>query len=645
MKRLQTWMWVLQFFVLSGVAVFAFLLPNPFFGMFGPGHAPETLPDLALPAHDVTCAGRDQDALVAAFVRLIAPTAIGLSLFSSLAAMREDTAVRRDFARVFALVFGLWTLVLWGSPLRGPDAGPKTRFHWVIFGVAAFYAAFNLLSSFLPLGFRAPSRRGSADTKPPQLWVLWGLQGIYFVVVEHLLGLLLGKPLHGGAEVALALQSTSAAFTIGMGLFSFQAMSADRECNWSVFCRIFQVWFVLRLVTLLFVWNGALFSPWRVAILTVAPLGFLLANRRLGGRREWVSEEVGEGPDGWTPLELVSGPILILQSLTGGRRATHLYGVGARGQFEVAPASAFSAGATSPTTPVSRVPRNAFLVPGAELELWARFATVTFPDDASFDVRGAAIRLRDRTHTLDVLMNTGAYSPSHNIVHFTIILFTKSLGTWSRKLLSRNDHQGREGGIAGLRRAPESFAKLHFYSQTVRFWIDENDVRYLVRYRLVPEDPSYERESGLAGPGDSIWTRARHPTETRAPNYLREELKRRIEGTKSVKLRFQAQFHRPEPGDDLHWYDPSVDWHAGDHPWLDLGEVRLEEPLPDEQAERLEFNSDNHPPTLGIPIADGMLDYRSMGDTERRIIRRLQGLRAWIYSVRGLPKFGNTLRG
>ncbi|MEO1227707.1 MAG: hypothetical protein AAFZ18_02290, partial [Myxococcota bacterium] len=57
-------------------------------------------------------------------------------------------------------------------------------------------------------------------------------------------------------------------------------------------------------------------------------------------------------------------------------------------------------------------------------------------------------------------------------------------------------------------------------------------------------------------------------------------------------------------------------------------------------SERMEFNGSHHPPTMGVPAATGPFDPRSLADSERRVIARLQRLRKWMYGSFGLPSFG-----
>ena len=60
----------------------------------------------------------------------------------------------------------------------------------------------------------------------------------------------------------------------------------------------------------------------------------------------------------------------------------------------------------------------------------------------------------------------------------------------------------------------------------------------------------------------------------------------------------------------------------------------------DANTELLQFDPGNHPMTLGIPRSSSPLDFRSMGDSEARVVRALQRFRLWMYKIFGPPSFG-----
>ncbi len=94
------------------------------------------------------------------------------------------------------------------------------------------------------------------------------------------------------------------------------------------------------------------------------------------------------------------------------------------------------------------------------------------------------------------------------------------------------------------------------------------------------------------------------------------------------------------PGDTDDWYNASVEWDERECPWIDVGRVDLDQPMSDADCELLQFNPGNHPMTLGVPRSSSPLDFRSMGDSEARVVRALQRFRLWMYKVFGPPAFG-----
>lgn len=607
MRIVLTWIWLIQFFGFGLLGLVCLFAPDAW--VFREG----------LTELDV--------AFVQSMLRMIAPVAFLLAMFSSYAALREDASQRRDAALVFASMYG----VAIGASYHPLHAAWMSDWVRVVFGVLGLA---NLVYS-LPRFTLRRSRRGVADTTPPVLWALWHVQSFGLALSS---ALVIGWPellsrwsaadavTPAAVTAGATLLHASMVLWVGLTGWSHLATRARREWHWREFRRIFVTGCVLWLLTGLFAYSSAV-SP-LLPLVAAAPVVLMgLANLVMGRQVEgWVAEDIGEGPDGWTVTELVSGPILVLQSMSKRRRATHLYGVAAKGTFLVA---------QHPD-----VPENEFFKNGTVFPLQARFANVTFPDDCANDVRGCAIRLSDtETSPFDMLLNTGAYAASHNIVHFTIVLFTKSFGTWARRILARNDIQGREGGVAAMRRSIPCHTDIHYYSQTVRYWNSQRDgiSRFLVRYRVVPMNLDAP-EPGLMTERDNIFDRERYPEEKRAGDFTRRELARRLEGDGEIQLRFQAMFHRPAPGDGLQWFDATLDWDYRTHKWLDVGIITLTTPLPADVCERMRFNSANHPPSLGVPVSSSVLDPRSMADSEKRIIARLQKFRTWMYDSLGMPR-------
>lgn len=595
------------------------------------------------------------DRLGVSAVQLRVPFALAFAMASLFAAMREDASARAKYARAFCATLTVWAAVDVYRSLHGVPAA------WLL--VDGVFVVPFVANVVFALGLREETPRwrrlsGSASTLPPGLWLLWAVQGLLCVAsgVAVIFGahtsLALAKygPCALGALARLPLCAGSGATSaevphaavdalrvlgapgVGLGMLSWSAMRAEHEWLWRMYAQsatiVFSAWFVALLVT----WGGGGYAPLTGLALCVPPLLLAVANHRLAGpRRESFAEDLGQAPEGWILMDLFCGPMLALQSILSGRRATHLAGVAARGSFTVLPLPAEG----------ERRPEHEFFAPGKTFPAVVRFAGATWRDQAALDVRGCALRLAlpGELSPFDMGLNTGSVSAASHLVGFALLVFSKWLPKAAMRPQLKKSWRTREVAIIGLRRAPECYSTLHYYSQTVRIWVDPHDVRWLVRYRFVPEDPTAP-ETGLPDQRDidALWERARRPEEKRPTDYLSQELCVRLEGPRSLRFRFQGQFHKPGLGDGTAWYNAGVEWPEDTHPWRDIAIVELDTPLEEDETELLEFNAGNHPGSLGVPMAPSAWDYRSLADSERRIIQRLQALRRWRYGAFGLPK-------
>jgi hypothetical protein len=477
----------------------------------------------------------------------------------------------------------------------------------------------------LSAGRPAPPTRGTAFTQPPSLWTTWIAYALSGVFASGWLFFGARSPLYYLFLPFLVLRVRYALF----------AKNAAHQWQWSSIAGIMAAKEALlaaaALLVLLTRRKGD-FTPEDGMMTLILSSGlFFFASFYATSRQVTTShaEDVGEGPDGLTSMDLATGPSMFVQSLRSWRRPTHLCGVGATGTFTCGELEALGeAGVT-----------HDFFTAGATWPVTMRFSNVTYEDDAALDVRGAALRLAlpGAKSPFDMLMNTGPHAAFTDVIEFGVIVFSKFIPEkLVMKLLPRN-RKGWEGGLVGWRRAPSSYSNLQYFSAVVRHWITLDGSCRLVRYRLVPEDRTLA-ESGWVRGSDLGTPRARLPTETRPPDYLRQELRQRLAPERAhVNFSFEVQIHTPQQGDGLTWYDAALEWPVNTHPWMPLATVSLDATLPFEDTERLEFGAINHPPSLPVPLATGPRDPRSLADSERRVIAVAQALRRWQRRVRGLP--------
>jgi hypothetical protein len=572
-------------------------------------------------------------------LRMSSPYLFGLGGFTLFALMTQRTALRPRFATVFAMVFSVWAVVQWIGVGAQRYAGSGV----LAAILATLLALANARLAWLPAIERlAPEDGGVRDTKPPQAFALWLLQGIvltggslaFLFAPATVLSQISGNPIGSALLTPLAIDQTRllGALATGMSALSFVAIVTQRSFAWRGFSFFFSCFLAIWVVSIAWILVWGHYALPVLAVL-VPGLLFLPMNVSLYGLQgEWDPEGASRTPDAWSVLDLVAGPLMAIFVVFTRRRSSHLVGVAARGEFHPAAAAA-------------GVPAHEFFAGGEVRPVQVRFANLTELDDASLDVRGCAIKFSEHRHDspFDLLLNTGSFCPAFNLWTFAGFVASKFVPRKGSELIVRRNLIAREGGVAGLRRAPESYARLYYHGQIVRDWVSSDGGRHLVRYRCAPADLG--RESGLPDDADAarIWVRDRLPGDHRAVDYLRRELRERLDAG-PVAMRLQAQFHRPRAGDSEEWYNASVDWDESSHPWRDLGILELREAIDDADAEVLQFDPGNHPPTLGIPTANRPGDYRSMGDSEARVVRALQRLRLWMYGAFGLPPLGPGAR-
>ncbi len=649
MQRFLTVVWALHVPLLTAWAVMVFFVP----GMWTQGFD-----------HGVATSGA---VVFTSALQFTVGPALGLAFASLYAAMRESPAARRRIARALAVAFVAFVVVDrahppdFALPGGGRELLERPLRERVLFAVVSVLAAVNLLAWLWPV--RRPSERelsGFADTKPSSLWLRWTLQAVVLGAVGVVFAV------EGGRTMAAGLQQVPAAIAagavpgslaklhffgwgaawahrtgalwLGVATFALAGIPEVKIPEWRGFRAVHMVTMAIVALSTLTAFHASVWRPW-VMLASVIPVAFFVANANVvKDPADTPAEEIGEAPDGWTFMDLVVGPLMAFRVFISRRRGTHGLGVAAKGHW--APQSPRPEG----------VPAHAWFFPDAPYEgpteCTVRFANVTFGDDAGMDVRGAALRIDPPGETrVDILMNTGSCGPIANLVDFATLVFSKFLPRAVVVSAVKKNRVGREGGIAGLRRAPDSYALLHYYGQSTRYWLSPDDTRWLVRYRFVPADIDAP-ESGLPTLDDDLrtWDRARRPDERRARDYLRQELKDRLTHM-PVAMRLEAQFHLPVQGDGLAWYNGMFDWPLDTHPWRPLGTVHLTHALSDVEAETLAFDPSFLPPSLGVPAASGLRDPRSAADSERRIIARTARLRAWLYREFGMPRFGASVRG
>lgn len=663
-RILQAWIWLTQLLVLLAIGATLLMMPEQILvAQTLDGTAASERSITALAGGDRTVATFDHQERIANRVvedaaRTHGPLLIGLALFTLFALMQGQSRQRKQMARVFAVGFFTWLLGItwsaWSIVFSGVSVatfvGTVSVGGWIILAMVGVLFVSNLIIGWSGEGAPAVEEkmRGSANTHPSELWTLFVIQGLVFFFLGTSLAIwpdfTLGLFAQTAGTAADALGSVRGKYiAIGsawvlMALFSWFAATLEEERSWRSMSRLFVAWMVLWLGAVAWNYDRHAYRGWVLLIATgmvaLLVIGHIIA---LGGLRAvWalighappiVSHEnatIRDVKNGWLWRDLLLGPAMLMQTRKTTGRATHRVGVGGRGTLTV--------------DLDTDVPRHAFFERAERWPVNFRGANLTRADDRESDIRGFSISLRDDDDkpVLDLLMNSGPISAVAHLLTFMAFALTKASQRMSTYLLS-TDIVAREASIAGTRLGPESVLDVHYYSQVVRYWIATDGVRWRVRYRLVPLDDEgghlpFQVQSGLLDEerASRVWFRDRAEGDTKSPHHLVDELRERVGPETKPRLVLEGQFDRAERGDSSHWYNSTVDWPERCHPWLRIGVVELEQVTAPEVTERLQFNGGNHPSTLPVPDAPNVIDPRSLGDSERRVIARLQRVRAYL---------------
>ncbi|XP_028395780.1 allene oxide synthase-lipoxygenase protein-like [Dendronephthya gigantea] len=315
----------------------------------------------------------------------------------------------------------------------------------------------------------------------------------------------------------------------------------------------------------------------------------------------------------------------IATTLKGFRRATHTVGTGGIGEIKIVDDPKF--------------PEHEFFRAGRKFPARLRHANLKFPDDAGADARSFSIKFADSDSEspMDIVMNSGeanVFWDTSSLEDFVPM----DEGEAGKEYVYKNPYY-YYNLVEALRRAPETFAHLYYYSQlTMHFKAKDGKVRYC-RYRALPGDVDIkeEDESGRLTEEEQrkIWIFSRLADENRPTDYLRQEYVDRL-SKGPVNYRLQIQIHEASPKDTATVNHAGIMWDKETHPWFDLATVTIKTPLSPDVLERTGFNIVNQPESLGLLDAISPEDYNSIGHIRVAVYSHVQHLRKL--------KFGSVTR-
>jgi hypothetical protein len=329
--------------------------------------------------------------------------------------------------------------------------------------------------------------------------------------------------------------------------------------------------------------------------------------------------------------------LIALSSFSKRRRMSHENGIVCRGTVKIVANPKF--------------PPNDFFRPGREFPCRLRHGTVLFKDDAKMTVKSASIKFADTRFEapFDMLMNTGEvglFWDARSFIDFARM--TNKHGKYFVPYLQKYP-QALYGGGRSSRRTPTSFNALSYHSQTCFGFVDQQGQYSYVRYRLVgaergdPDlDPDHESGALADWWKQHNWLQNPYPDEQRSRNYLKDELKGRLDRGEAQHYKLQIQVRPKPPGPDRDWVSAKYEWDPSVTPWLDLADVTLTEALDYEESMLTWFDLGNHPDCLPVPRGTSLDDPHSLNNF-RSAGRWAARARLLSYRLRGMPpKFGDS---
>lgn len=220
-------------------------------------------------------------------------------------------------------------------------------------------------------------------------------------------------------------------------------------------------------------------------------------------------------------------------------------------------------------------------------------------DDARLDARGAALRILsdhansdDEKPLLDLTLKTGEAFYARTISDFATWLVCG--------LAAREEHVKRvphvRDAVWTSLRDSNSYTEMHYYSNICRLFRFTDGQEMYVKFKLRPGDENIGKDSGKVEPIGILPPETgaipRKDNDTRPLLFLVDDFKKRVSSQGGVRYIFQLQF-RSVPKDEA-TQDIALDctrpWDEAEFPYVDVGEIVVDQNLTKKQSEQLEFN-------------------------------------------------------
>ncbi|KAJ0965065.1 hypothetical protein J5N97_026203 [Dioscorea zingiberensis] len=218
-------------------------------------------------------------------------------------------------------------------------------------------------------------------------------------------------------------------------------------------------------------------------------------------------------------------------------------------------------------------------------------------DDARIDARGASIRIlsnegNKQLPLLDLTLKSGKAFYARTITDFANWLVC---GLPAREQQVKRAPHIREA-VWGSLRNTNSYTELHYYSNICRLLRFDDGQEMYVKFKLRPFDFQISEDSGKVEPKGILPPETgaipREESDKRPLLFLADDFQTRVNSPDHVRYVFQLQL-RPVPSDEADRevaLDCTKPWDETMFPYLEIGEITIDQNLTAEDSEKLEFN-------------------------------------------------------
>jgi linolenate 9R-lipoxygenase len=270
------------------------------------------------------------------------------------------------------------------------------------------------------------------------------------------------------------------------------------------------------------------------------------------------------------------------------------------------------------------IPAHKYLASNRSYPVLVRHANIKgFKDDAIRDGRGLTLRLLAgdadaatdaldlHDAVLDVLTSTGPRFFLNNAMAFS---------QWVR-----SDLDGRGAMLIAypkivpifeeIIKNPDSYTKLHYYSEPSYIFVAEDGSKFYMRYRIINADKS--ADTGSVPTEEVLMPQDYSPrpeSDTRAETYLQDDFRSRVTSQSGVSYLLQLQLCEVSKNlaANEEKMDCTIPWDEYHFPMRDVALIHLDEVVPDEAVEPLNFSPFHAPAELGLVLASTAKDMASI---------------------------------